>query len=217
MLTDQEIRRSLGAGEMKLEPFSETSLQPASYDVRVGPHAFTSSSREKENVVERGLLVVDPGEFAVVESLETMEFGPQIAAQLGLRSEYARRGLLMLSGPQIDPGFRGGLVVRLVNLAPSPVVLKYQDPFLTVQFFRLNEPVANPYSGPRQDQSGISAQDMQDLTQTEGLTLGGVVKTLSSLAADVKDLRTSVRWLAWAIPIIVAIGMTVIGIVVSAK
>jgi len=117
--------------------------------------------------------VIDPGEFAVIESLERIELGDQMAAQLGLRSEYARRGLLMLSGPQIDPGFRGILVVRLINLAPAPVVLKYGDPFLTLQFFRLNMPVKHPYSGARQDQTGLSATDMQELTQTEGLTLGG--------------------------------------------
>ncbi len=43
------------------------------------------------------------------------------------------------------------------------------------------------------------------------------MKTLGSLAADVRELRTSVKWLAWAIPIIVAIGMAVVGIVVAVR
>lgn len=123
----------------------------------------------------------------------------------------------MLSGPQADPGFHGTLVVRLINLAPSSVALPYKAPFLTAQFFRLSEPVETPYSGPRQGQVGISDQDIQELTQTEALTLGGVVKTLAALAADVRELRGSVKGLVWAIPAIVGFGITIIAIIVRIK
>ncbi len=105
----------------------------------------------------------------------------------------------MLSGPQIDPGFEGVLVVRLINLAPTTVALPYKAPFLTAQFFGLNEPVEKPYEGPRQKQQGITDRDIQELTQTEALTLGGVVKTLSALAADVRELKGSVFRLSWSI------------------
>ncbi len=123
----------------------------------------------------------------------------------------------MLSGPQIDPGFEGILVVRLMNLAPTTVALPYKAPFLTVQFFKLSEPVAQPYSGPRQGQSGITDRDIQELTQTEALTLGGVVKTLGALAADVKELRGSVGRLSWSVPLLVGFGIAVIAIIVTIK
>ena len=123
----------------------------------------------------------------------------------------------MLSGPQIDPGFKGILVVRVINLAPKRIALPYEDPFLTVQFFRLGQPVAKPYAGPHQDQTGITAKDIQELTETEGLTLGQVMKTLSTLASDVAELRGSVGRLAWLVPLIVGIGMAVVGTVVVLK
>ncbi len=218
MLADQEIRRAIEAGELGIEPFAESSLQPASYDFRIGKQAFASSTREKVDVSQKGLIVIEPGDFAVVESIERVEFGQQTAAMLGLRSEYARQGLLLLSGPQIDPGFRGVLVMRLVNLAPNPIALPYEAPFLTAQFFHLAEPVAQSYEGTRQDQTGISARDIQELTQTEGLTLGEMLKTLSILAQDVSELRGSVNklsGLAWSIPLIVLFGITVIAILVA--
>lgn len=215
MLADQEIRREIGAGELIIAPFEESSLQPASYDFRIGRAAFVSSAKEKIDVSQKGLIVIEPGDFAVLETLERVEVGRQIAAMLGLRSEYARQGLLMLSGPQIDPGFRGVLVIRVINLAPKPVAFPYEAAFLTAQFFRLAEPVTRPYQGTRQDQTGISPRDIQELTQTEGLTLGEMMKTLSSLAQDVSELRGSMSRLAWAIPLIVVFGITVIGIIVS--
>jgi len=80
------------------------------------------------------------------------------------------------------------------------------------------------YEGVRQDQTGISARDIQELTQTEGLTLGEMMKTLTSLAVDVSDLRVSVSKLtgsvgrlAWAIPVIVILGITIIAILVGLK
>ncbi|MGH9771764.1 MAG: dCTP deaminase [Candidatus Acidiferrales bacterium] len=217
MMTDQEIGAAIESREIVLEPFDATKIEPASYDARVGTWAFTSSLKEKLNLSEKGVLIIEPGEFAVLESRERVELDRRTAAQLGLRSEYARRGLLMLSGPQIDPGFRGILVVRLVNLAPKPIAIPYESPFLTLTFFRLSSPVTKPYAGPQQGQPGISARDIQELVETEGMTLGQVMKTLSALANDVAELRGSVGRLSWVLPLIVAIGMAVVGVVVALK
>jgi hypothetical protein len=152
-----------------------------------------------------------------VETLETISCGRQVAAQLGLRSEYARRGLTILSGPQVDPGFTGVLVVRLVNLAPVRVTLPYEAPFLTIQFFRLAHDVEAPYQGARQSQGGIAATDIQELSQTEGMTLGGVIKTLGTLAKDVGELKGSIKGLAIWVPVIVTLGIAIIAIIVAIK
>ncbi len=216
-MTDAEIRSAIEKREIILDPPDFERIEPASYDARVGNWAFASSSKERINLKEKGLLIIEPGEFAVLESRERIELDNKTAAQLGLRSEYARRGLLMLSGPQIDPGFIGILVVRVVNLAPKPVALPYEAPFLTLQFFRLGRDVETPYHGPQQGQGGISAQDIQELVDTEGLTLGQVMKTLSALARDVAELRGSVARLAWSIPVIILFGIAVIGAIVALK
>ena len=123
----------------------------------------------------------------------------------------------MLSGPQIDPTFDGILKVRLVNLAPKPIALAYEAPFLTIQFFRLASPVSREYDGPSQRQHGITGMDIQELVDMEGMTLGQVMKTLTSLARDVAELRGSITRLSWSVPIIVGIGMTIVGIIVALK
>lgn len=217
MMTDEQIRAAVEAREIILDPFDSARVEPASYDIRVGNRAFASSSKEIVVLSEKGVLIIEPGEFAVLESRERVELDRSTAAQLGLRSEYARQGLLMLSGPQIDPGFKGILVVRVVNLAPKRVALPHEAPFLTVQFFRLSTPSSKAYSGPQQHQTGISAKDIQELTETEGLTLGQVTKTLSALARDVAELKGSVGRLTWLVPLIVGFGMAVVGVLVAMK
>lgn len=204
-------------GLLAIDPLVDASLQPASYDFRVGNEAFVSTSDSVIDVANRGLVVIDPGEFAVLATRERVRCGPQIAGQLGLSSHYARQGLVLLSGPQIDPGFDGVLVVRVTNLAPRRITLAYETPFLTTQFFKLSRPVEKPYSGSRQGQTGLGSVDVEELSNPESPTLGGMVKSLATLAADVSELKVSVKWMAWAIPIIVAIGMTVVGVIVGLK
>jgi hypothetical protein len=43
------------------------------------------------------------------------------------------------------------------------------------------------------------------------------MKTLSALAMDVAGIKGSVNRLSWLVPLIVALGMTVIGVVVTFK
>jgi hypothetical protein len=95
--------------------------------------------------------------------------------------------------------------------------LAHEAPFLTIQFFRLNRPVDRPYAGSRQGQTGLAPRDIEEVSAPESPTLGGMVKSLATLATDVSALQTSVRWLTWAIQVIVVFGMTVIGIIVAIK
>jgi dCTP deaminase len=192
MMNDSEICTALQAKEIVLEPFDPQQVQPASYDARVGAEAFSSTVKEKVDLSKTGLLVIEPGEFAMIVTREHFRLNKQHAGMLGLRSEFAKQGLLMLSGPQIDPTFDGVLKVRLVNLAPKPIALTYEAPFLTIQFFRLSSPVNKEYCGPSQGQEKITSSDIQELIGMKGMTLGEVMKSLSALAQQVATLGTNV-------------------------
>lgn len=199
MLTDAEIRDAVKTGLLEIDPIADDCLQPASYDLRVGAEAFVSGTDQKIDVANRGLVIIDPGEFAVLVTRERVRCGPQIAGQLGLESKYARQGLTLLSGPQVDPGFDGVLIVRVTNLAPRRITLAYEAPFLTCQFFKLAAPVLHPYAGSRQGQSGLSARDIEELSSSDSPTLGGMVKSLSALAEDVGELTGAVSELRGAV------------------
>lgn len=217
MLTDEEIRQAISAGLMEIDPLQDECVEPASYDFRVGTEAFVSGSDSKIKVDEKGLVIIDPGEFAVLSTRERVRCGPQIAGQLGLSSDYARLGLMLLSGPQIDPGFDGILIVRVTNLSPNRITLTYEAPFLTGQFFKLAQPVGRPYAGSRHGQTGIASKDIRELSNPDSPTIGGMVKSLATLAHDVGDLKTSVKWMGIAIPVIVGLGIAIIGIIVGIK
>ena len=162
-------------------------------------------------------MLLQPGDFGVVSVLEEIRLGPQFAGRIGLRSKYARKGLIATTGPQIDPGYHGRLIIGITNLTPKPVSLPFMDDLITIEFHRLEEATTKPYSGPYQDKLTLGAEEIEFITETEAMALSEVLTTLRSLTENVASLATELRTLKWAIPIIVTVGIAVIGIIVGLK
>ena len=217
MINRDQIKRAIEEDFLTISDFSEACLQPASYNFRLGNEAITSSRREKEDPSRKGLFTIPAGDFALVKTFEHVKLSPSVAGHIGLRSHYSKKGLDILAGPQIDPGFDGYLVVGLTNLSPRDITIPYKEEFCTVEFYRFSEPVSKPYVGEYQGQPGIMPGDLELLVDSQGMTFGEVIRSLGSLSASVSDLSRWVKLLTWAIPAVVAIGIAVIGIIVAIK
>ena len=155
ILSDQNIKESYINGELKIEPFEDTQIQPATYDMRVGRFGVTTSSKKKTNIEDAGYILLEPGDFGAIEVYEEIKLNNTIAARFGLRSKYARKGLMATTGTQIDPGFHGRLIIGITNLTPKAISLPFKDDFVTVEFHKLEKPCLRPYSGPYQSKMGI--------------------------------------------------------------
>ncbi|GAH79448.1 unnamed protein product, partial [marine sediment metagenome] len=142
---------------------------------------------------------------------------PQHVGRFGLRSKYARKGLIATTGPQIDPGYDGRLILGLTNLTPKAVSLPYKDDLVSIEFHRLEKPSTKPYSGPYQKKYELGPEDIENIVEAEAMTLSEVLTTLTSLSKNVGALTSDVRMMKWIVPIIVAIGMGAIGIIVAFK
>ena len=212
----------MGQGEIVIDPFEAGQVQSATYDFRVGEHGATTSTKEIVNIKERGYLMIAPGDFGVVTVLEKLEMSPQYTGRLGLRSKYARKGLIATTGTQIDPGYRGRLIIGVTNLTPKSVSLPYKDDFITIEFHKLEEPTKNPYNGPFQDKFELGPEEIEFITESEGMALSEVLTTLQSLSRnvgtlsnDIMKLTSEFKSLKWATPVILAVGMSIIGLIIA--
>jgi len=205
LMTGDMIRSAIQGGVLRIDNFSDSHLQPASYDACLGEEAITSSHREKINPANKGLLTIPAGDFALVTTHERFEMSTKIAGHIGLRSHYSKKGLAILSGPQIDPGFRGVLVLGLANLSPRDITIPYKERFCTIEFYQLTEAASVPYGGEYQNQVGISPQDLENLVDAQGMTFGHVIKLLSDLSLNVKSLSESISVMKWMIPVAFAV------------
>ncbi|MCK4827210.1 dCTP deaminase [bacterium] len=217
ILTDRDIQEACEKQEILIDPFESNQVQGATYDLRVGKQGATTSSKKIVNIEEDGYLLLKPGDFAIVVVLEKLRLSPQYVVRFGLRSKYARIGLIATTGPQIDPGYDGRLILGLTNLTPKSVSLPYKDDLVSVEIHKLEKPSTKPYSGPYQKKYELGPEDIESIVEAEAMTLSEVLTTLTSLSKNVGALTSDVRMMKWIIPIIVGLGITVIGIIVSCK
>lgn len=157
-LSGKRIAQLVKAGKLVIEPFDEGLVQPASYDLRLGtkilasplgPHIPGSIVVLTDKSPKYG---IQPGQMVAVLSAERLQLPLDVSARFGIRSTFARRGIIAFGGLQIDPGFKGRLVMNLQNVGPENVIIPMREPFFSVEFQRLEEPAEIAYSGSYQDQ-----------------------------------------------------------------
>jgi dCTP deaminase len=211
ILTNDQILAAQKSGDIVIEPFNEDKIQGASYDLRVGPQGATTSTKRIIDLEKMGFMTLEPGDFGVVTSLETLRLGPQYTARFGLRSKYARKGIIATTGPQIDPGYYGRLIVGLTNLTPKAVSLPYRSDFLSVEFHRLEQPSTKPYDGPYQGKLSLGEEEIEAITETESMALSEMLTALRSLTQNVGTLASRMKTFEW----VVGIGMGFMGLLVA--
>lgn len=217
ILNNKQIEEACRKGDILINPFETGQVQAATYDFRVGAQGATTSSKKLVDIKSNGFILLQPGDFGVITVMEELRLGPQYVGRFGLRSKYARKGLIATTGPQIDPGYHGKLILGVTNLTPRPISLPYKDDFVSVEFHRLEEPSTKPYDGPYQDKMELGAEEIEAITENEGMALSEIITTLRSLSENVGSMSQEIKNLKWTIPIIVSIGLVLIGIIVHLK
>lgn len=165
MFSDVDLFNAVTEGELRLDPFDFNLIQPASIDLRLGstfrtflgtPGAFIDPAIHQPGLTQlhtlngREVFVLQPGDFALGSTLETVTLGPTIAARLEGKSSLGRVGLIPhAAAGWIDPGFSGQITLELSNLSPLPIILRPGMPIAQLCVFRLDNPAAVPYGAER--------------------------------------------------------------------
>ena len=193
ILTDAQIRAAVKSGEIKIVPFEDKQVRPASYDLRIGDSGATTSTKKLTNIKEAGYLLLQPGDFAIVTILEEIQLDASHVGRFGLRSKYARKGIIATTGPQIDPGYHGRLRIGLTNLTPHAVTLSHGDDIISAELHKLSQPCEKPYSGPYQGQMQLGPEEIEAAVEGSGMAISEVITTLGSLSQNVGSLTNDVR------------------------
>ena len=141
------------------------------------------------NLETERVLQIGTGEFVEVLTLERVRMPNNLCGRMGIRSFFTRKGLVSFVGPQVDPGFEGNLVISLFNTGPRTIVMKYGEPFCTIEFSELSDSCEKPYSGPYQKQNDFPSDNIEFIVGAKGITLYEVVDVMRGLRSDVKWLK----------------------------
>ena len=189
LITNGEIKEALKSGEFNIDPYDESRQQPCSYDARAGKEALVSRDYTLINLAKVNSVTLQAGDFALIMTQESFRLPLNMAAHIGMKSSWARRGLILLAGMQIDPGFEGHLRLGLYNCGGRAITVDYLDPICTVEFHRLMKP-AEKGVGPFPDhkEGRIPEGDKAYLRELETTSLSELGKDLRSLAQSLHTL-----------------------------
>jgi len=187
ILVDSEIRERIGKAGI-VSPFDERCVQPASYDLRIGAlvYAPPTPDRAIDLSANGGAFRLPPYGTAVLTTFEDLKLPPEIVGHIGLKSGFARKGIVASTGPQIDPGFEGKLFVSIFNVAAISHVIEYRDTFLTIEFNALDRAPEKTYEGPYQGKKTIGADVLDALVRLEGMTLSQMQTQFTELEQHVR-------------------------------
>jgi dCTP deaminase len=165
LMSDRDIRASIEAGQIGLEPLEMGLLQPSSIDVRLDrffrlfdnhKYAFIDPAEQQDELTR--LIEVDPaepfilhpGEFVLGSTYEFVTLPDDVAARLEGKSSLGRLGLLTHSTAGfVDPGFKGHVTLELSNVATLPIKLWPGMKIGQLCFFKLTSASEHPYGSEK--------------------------------------------------------------------
>lgn len=152
ILSDNDIKRALDRGVLKIDGFQESCLTPNGYDLRI---AEIMVGKER---IQSGTVSIPPMKQAFISTLEYVELPVDLCAQLWLRTTWIRKGIMAGLG-KVDAGFRGTLTFSIFNFSQAEVEIPVGERFVQIVFEKLHTPPHLPYekrSGHYQGQRGIT-------------------------------------------------------------
>lgn len=138
-------------------PADSNMLQSASVDLTVGA-VFTKDDELvlTPDETER-FVTLKPGEMAIVVTHQELHLPLNIVGLTMPITTKSLRGLLLLTHGQIDPGYRGGIIVRVLNIRNQTIHIRLTERIITVMFEQL--PVkALPYPFGYKDLAALRSE-----------------------------------------------------------
>lgn len=192
---------------MLLENVQLEKISGASYDLLLADDHYYGG--KPVSLTEQDPFIkIEPFEFAFVRSKETCNLPRDVAGRFDVAVSLFLQGLIMSNGPQVDPGFRGGLWCLLFNTSNDTVQLKRGQHYATIEFTKLLHPT-HPYEGKYQDKENIA----------DYLPRSASRSPISGLKNDIRDLKSEKQWVKY-LPLglsILALILTIIFAVLALK
>lgn len=136
-----------------LHPFYPEKVKSGSYEAAIGGHCIwwdENGNRQEKLLSEdegKEQFLLKANSIAFVQVEPKFRLPDYIALRFNLKISHVHRGILLGTGPLIDPGFEGRLLIPLHNLTTNDYPLQFGKGLIWIEFTKMS---ALP--GPGRDQ-----------------------------------------------------------------
>ena len=166
ILSDKTIKKMLKEKTLRIDPFEQRQIQPASVDIRLGdtfsiiedsPNGIITLQKEsKYKTIKTDKYLLLPGQFVLATTMEYFSLPDNLTAFVEGRSSLGRMGLFIQNAGWVDPGFEGEITLELFNANRCAIELQSGRRVGQLVFAHLDDIALNPYHGKYQGQKGAT-------------------------------------------------------------
>ena len=118
-----------------IRPFERRLLKPASYELTLGPWCMVEG-KERLLSERHPHLIVPKNSIVFVSMNQVLCLPHYVVGRFDLAIDLIYQGLLLGTGPQVDPGFQGALGCPLHNISNDDIELRYNAAFAKIDFVK---------------------------------------------------------------------------------
>ncbi len=122
-------------------PFDSARLKSSSYAIHVGSKVISwtgEGQKDDRNLAPGESFVLQPNSITFLTTEEVFCLPDHVAMRFNLKINNVHRGILLGTGPLVDPGFEGNLLIPLHNLTTNPYTLQRGETFVWVEFTKVS-------------------------------------------------------------------------------
>lgn len=218
LLSSAEINDYAEATGM-LCPFYRDQLKPASYQAHIGGDViwWDDTGHKRRQSVKRGDVVTLPANSIVFVQVEpTFRLPYYIAIRFNLRITHVHRGLLLGTGPLVDPGFRGKLLIPLHNLTTSDYKLDTNEALIWIEFTKTSYNFDKSKDAGERFNVEFPAKKRHQSADEYLLKANDGNAIRSSISDAIADARRSARSAKRGVTLLTSIGiLAIIGLIIG--
>ena len=173
--TDRIRQRIKEGGIFRTGTSEDSSIKEASYALRVDNDRLIIGGETFEpggKTYTDPLIKIDPGRIAILSTVERLRMPHDLVGRLGIRLDFASRGLTGLMGIQVDPYYgqtQGGeqLFIRVANFGNETIEVPPRTPVFNIEFSEVKGAAPpNPPKSPTWERlkENLAGQEHSDWT-----------------------------------------------------
>lgn len=220
-MVDAQIRKAIQAKDIRITPFSPDGIGPISYAARIGKRGLRAGQEQEHDLEDDGDLILEAGEFVLFQTLEKFNLCDKVSGHLSVHPSIARRGLVLLAGMHIEPGWDGHLILGGYNAFPNKLALEHGIEVASIQFNQLRyapkrlareSPEQRRGRFPRMDKDYLCMLETHSLSDLERL-VRDIAQTTAQRGEEGKRIEAATKVLVWVAGVTIAVAATTVATV----
>lgn len=146
VLSNQQIEALIHSKKLVTNFKNFNHIRACSVDLTVGTLFWDSEIIPFDEDHGPRQIKVPPGGMIGMFTAEHLDLPEDICGTAFAINKQSSGGLLVLNPGHVDPGFKGPLTVKAMNIRQVPLVIQQGDLIFTVVFSKLSERTTKPYA-----------------------------------------------------------------------